>query len=158
MKIAPYLLNLFEIVTVGLPFCVFKILAGQLLVSHDSKVFFIVGSLLIALGIVDCIINLINFFSTIIQKKRFMTICTLSQFGRYIITLKQSSTPSERLEDFGSALDVLLSFVIVAAVIGTGSLLNLNSSELLYWNISVIFNVLGAGMIRVISAMDKLSQ
>ena len=43
----------------------------------------------------------------------------------------------------------MLSFTLVAAMIGLGLLMRLRPADLGIWNVSVVFNVLGAGLGRL---------
>ncbi len=132
--------SLAEVVTVGLPFCAFKLLTGLTLWPSLP----IVGAALIALGSCDVLLNLGNLLSLLLRGERKVAVCTFDA-----LALRTSARPP----DLGIALDVFVSFVIVAAVIGAGLLARFSSRELLLWNLSVILNVLGAGGGRLLSSL-----
>ncbi len=135
--------KLFDIVSIGIPFGVFKVTSGLY-----YKIDFILWW-----GVVDLLLNSINFLIYLFMKKKVLPSCSLSLIGS--IVGKQLQRSDEVTEDIGESLDVLFSFCIVAIVIGTGAISNYSESMLRYWNISVILNVLGAGSIRVFQSVRK---
>ena len=137
-------IQIFEVITVGLPFCLFKVLSGLYLAQYW----------LIGLGLIDTLINLANLFSLLVTKNRMMDACLFS----FIVRLfkKPLDETKWRWQQFGNSLDVLLSFSIVALMIGGGYLAKLSPSHLNTWNIAVILNVLGAGMSQVTNSIRNL--
>jgi hypothetical protein len=136
--------ELLEVLTIGLPFCVFKIVVGL----------FFNQSWLVILGLIDVVINCTNFFSLIIFKRRFLDPCL---FGVLVHLLKRPK--KERVHqwmDFGNSLDVVVSFSLVAFMIGGAYLKELPSTYLHWWNIAVILNVFGAGSSRLGSSIKNL--
>jgi len=133
-----------EIITIGLPFCVFKIVTG--LFFHQYW--------LIGLGIIDVIINLVNLLFFFFKRKRIFHACFLSFL---VCFLKR---PDENLkahwQELGDSMDVLLSFTLVAYVIGGGYIKALPPVHLSVWNLSVILNVFGAGYSRVTHSIKNL--
>jgi hypothetical protein len=131
------IINFLELLTIGLPFCAFKIVSGLFLNQFW----------LTALGIIDLGINLTNLVSLSILNRRVFDACLLSFLTRLL------KKPSQRLkakwQDLGNSIDVLLSFSIVAYIIGGGFIKDLPPSYLMIWNISVILNVFGAGFGRL---------
>lgn len=134
----------FEIFTVGLPFCAFKLIAGIALSQYW----------LTAWGIIDTFINLGNFFSLAISRKRFTDVCLLSLAFRLV--RRPDSAQLTRWLDLGAATDMFLSFAIVAFMLGGGFLPGLPRLHLQVWNISVILNVLGAGSVRLSQSLSGL--
>lgn len=127
-----------EVITVGFPFCGFKILSGLVAQAHPNTTIQVLGLVMLGLGIFDLMINLINFLGLMIWRRRLLEACTFS------LLLKKFFTNS----DLGNSLDVLLSFVLVALMIAFGKLAELSAQQLFIWNLCVIFNVLGAGLNR----------
>lgn len=138
--------TLFDILTIGFPFCVFKITAGL----HFNQWW------LVALGGIDLIINLFNFISMITIKKKLFNTCLLSFLCYRFI----SSAPADKnnWQELGESLDVALAFIIVAYVIGSGEIVLFDSSLVVYWNWAVVLNVLGAGSARLISSIQKIKR
>jgi hypothetical protein len=150
-------MDLMEVTTVGLPFCAFKVLAGLTLhkaaLSAAGKG---AGLFLVALGVGDLVINGLNFLSLAILRRRILPACV---FSLATSPLHASTRhPEWRWADFGNSLDVLVSFSLVAIMIGGGGLQSLSSKGMLVWNLSVIFNVMGAGLTRVKQSLKNFSQ
>lgn len=134
---------LFDIITIGYPFCAFKIIAG---LHYDIK-----G--LIALGVIDIIFNSINLV-VLLSKKKKVDSCLLSFITRKVF--KTNDIHKSKWQDLGEAFDVALSFVIVAIVIGSGDIANVDSAYIAYWNWAVVLNVLGAGSARVYASLKTI--
>jgi hypothetical protein len=138
--------EILEVLTIGFPFCVFKIVAG-LFLGHIW---------LVILGAIDVLINLTNLFSVIIFKRRLLDPCF---FGVLVHLLKRPK--EERIKkwmDLGNSLDVVVSFSLVALMIAGGSLRELPAEHLHWWNLSVILNVFGAGSSRLGSSIKSLKE
>lgn len=135
-----------ESLTVGLPFCAFKIITGH----------FYSQQWLIILGIFDIVINVLNVITLLIFKKRYLYACTFSNLVKLIKRPREER--KIKWEDFGNSLDMALSFILVALMIAKGNLSELPSTQLAIWNLSVVFNVLGAGLGRVANSIIGLAQ
>ena len=127
----------FEILTVGLPFCAFKILAGLGLAQ----------AWLVFWGALDLIINAANLLALLTRRHRATDACLLSLVVRSLKSPTRQETA--RWQELGNSVDVLLSFAIVALMLGAGFLKFLSPAQLAAWNVSVILNVLGAGSTRL---------
>ena len=137
---------LFEIITVGLPFCAFKIIAGLGLNQNWLTVW----------GALDLAINSINMLSLLLVRKRLLDACLLSLAIR---AAKHPKGEAKSLwQDLGNSVDVLLSFALVAFMLGGGFLPTLAPLHLQVWNASVILNVLGAGSSRLSQSIEGLKQ
>lgn len=133
--------ELLEVLTVGLPFCAFKLLFGSVLLSRVP----VLGVLFIALGAADVVVNVVNVVGLLVRRRRFLEACTLSFITRI---LRRRSRAAWTWAELGTAVDVLLSMGIVAAMIALGFIARLSPPLLACWNAAVIFNVLGAGVAR----------
>ena len=131
------IMNFLEIMTIGLPFCAFKIVTGL----------FLNQPWLTALGVIDLGINLTNSVSLLFLKRRVFDACLLSFLTRLLKKPTQLAKP--KWQDLGNSMDVLLSFSLVAYMIGGGFIKDLPMDYLSIWNISVILNVFGAGFSRL---------
>lgn len=143
-------MQLLEVVTVGLPFCGFKILAGLSLGGPLR----LLGLALAALGAVDAAINGINLAGLLFSGRRPLAACTLSIAAS---ALRGERGPAEKWRDLGDSLDVLLAFALVAAMIGFGRLSLLPPGRLAAWNLCVILNVIGAGLGRFGASLRGLA-
>ena len=133
-----------EILTIGLPFCAFKIICGL----HLSL------PVLTLLGGIDLLMNLTNLMTLLFLKRTLLDACFISLIVRAFKqpAIEQKST----WQDLGNSLDVLLSFSLVAYIIGSGVIKNFSQSFTQIWNISVILNVLGAGSSRMANSIKNL--
>ncbi len=133
-----------ELISVGLPFCVFKIVTGLYLNQYW----------LTALGVLDLVINITNVISLSTVKRRVLDACTFSYIVRLI--KKPSIDVKHKWQDLGNAIDVLLSFTLVAYMIGWGGIVHVPEPQLTIWNVSVVFNVFGAGYGRLTGSIKEL--
>lgn len=144
-------MELFEVLTVGLPFCGFKILTGFSLAA--SAPLQTLGTALVVLGVFDGAINSVNLFGLIASGRRPIAACSLALATR---PWSRPSGSRRKWADLGNSLDVLLSFALVALMIGYGRLASLPSGQLAVWNACVILNVLGAGLGRFSDSLRDL--
>lgn len=135
---------IFEILTVGLPFCAFKIIAGLGLRQLWLTIW----------GLCDLTINTINLLALIIRRRRLFDACLLSFVVRLV--KKPERDVRSYWQDLGNAIDVGFSFAIVAFMLGGGFLPSLEALQLRIWNISVILNVLGAGSFRLSASISSI--
>lgn len=135
------LLHLLEIATVGLPFCVFKLLTGSLLAGNSGSR--AAGVALIALGAVDLVCNVANFSLTLAGHESPVAVCLAQN-----ITMRlRPGVPSwQRL---GLSIDAMFSFALVATMVGFRLLRRLPGHGQAVWSLCVVLNVLGAGIGRL---------
>lgn len=148
-------MDLLEVLTVGLPFCGFKILTGLSLTAASASPLKLLGVLLIGLGVLDGIVNAVNLAGLLVNGRRPIAACSLA------LATRPFRTPSSSLSkwhDLGNSLDVLLAFVLVALMIGFGRLRLMPPDRLMAWNICVILNVLGAGLGRFGDSVRSLAR
>ena len=142
-----------EVLSVGLPFCVFKIAAGAALRCGDWRA---AGTALIALGAVDLLFNGANLAGLVLIRRRVLDACLFSFVAR---SFQASARKSRRtLQDLGNSLDVLISFSLVAYMVGAGRFRILTPRLLTFWNAAVVCNVLGAGLARFTESVRNLSE
>lgn len=134
-----------EALTVGLPFCAFKTIAGAALWAGGPAAR-VLGATLLGLAALDGLINGLNVVAVLARGRRWLPVCTLQ-------ALAIRMRPSHRSAELGTALDLMLSFGLVAAMLGLGGLAHLPATHLQIWNLSVILNVLGAGALRFAHAV-----
>ncbi len=132
-------------VTVGLPFCVFKFFTG--LVAIQTPWLADAGYLLVGVAVVDLAFNLLNLVSLFVKQRRVTEVCLAD-----VVFRRLGAT-----NDLGIAVDVFLSFALVAIAIGTGMMTRLPAWGVPIWSVAVVFNVLGAGVGRLFSALSRRS-
>ena len=130
-----------EIVTVGLPFCAFKLVTGTIALPTALAP---LGYALLALGTIDLLLNLSNLVTLVAAHRRLTGACLVE------IVLRDR-------HDLALALDVFLSFSLVAAVVGFGLIASIPAWAMPIWSCAVVLNVLGAGIGRLFSAVRRVS-
>jgi hypothetical protein len=147
--------DILEVVTIGFPFCAFKVVVGLLLVREGAGFAEVAGALLIGLGALDALFNVVNLASLLGVRRRVVSACTFSALTRRLTLFRAS--PSDHMEDLGNSIDVLLSFSLVAAMVGLGKIAALPAEQLRAWNGAVVLNVLGAGLGRVGASLRRIA-
>ena len=141
--------------TIGFPFIGYKLLASLLLKSAGGQgggitVTEILAAFFLVLAVTDLAFNLVNLMALVFVGQRLGPVCFLSWVCRH--------TPlKKRYNDIGEALDTMLSFSIVAIVVGVNLFPNLIAMSpadgpkvyFILWNTCTVANVLGAGIARL---------
>ena len=140
--------RLLEIVTVGFPFGAFKILTGMVVASFAHCT--VPGWALVGLGGVDLLLNLIALLFEIVGRVSPLPYCV----SEWALVRLGSGRRSWR--QLGLSLDAMLAFTLVAAMIGLGWLARLPGEAMGVWSLSVVFNVLGAGLGRLAESVLDL--
>ncbi len=136
--------------TIGFPFIGYKFLAAVLIFSmFEAPAMRALGSIFLVLATADLAFNAINLLALVFLGRRTVPVCLLSWLiGR---------TPFQRrFSDLGEALDVMLSFSIVACVVGINlfpELLAVSKACFYLWNACTVANVLGAGIARLTASL-----
>lgn len=144
---------LLEVVTVGLPFCVFKLLTGLWLLDGGPAVRFL-GFALFALGALDLVINTVNLVSLALLRRRALEPCL---FAMLASALRPRRDPVWTWQDLGNSLDVLLAMSIVAYMIAVQAGASFPEGRRHLWNACVILDVMGAGLSRFGGSLRRLS-
>ena len=100
----------------------------------------------LALGAIDFALNVANLASLLLLRRRIAPVCLSQWLVDRVITTKR---------EVGVAIDVLISFVLVAVVVGFGLFGGLSPWTLRCWNIAVVLNVLGAGIGQLLTALRR---
>lgn len=132
-----------EILTTGLPFCVFKLLTALVLWRAFGWTW--VAAPLAALGALDALLNVANLAALATARRRVVGVCTAE------LVVRRAGGRSE----VGLAIDVCLSFALVALVVGAGWIARLPTEGVTAWNAAVVLNVLGAGVGRLAAALKE---
>lgn len=138
--------------TIGFPFIGYKFAAAMLLfTASESPLMRALGCAFLALAIADFAFNTINLAALTFLGHRVVPVCLLS----WLIGL---SPLRHRFSDLGEALDVMLSFGIVALVVGINlfpALLAISPVCFYVWNACTVTNVLGAGIARLSTSLSS---
>ncbi len=108
------------------------------------------GWALVGLGFLDLLLNLNNLVTLVVLHRRTLSVCTLA--------LVTDRFLRSGWDELGVATDVLLSFSLVALMVGGGFLPALGITGLWFWNLCVVLNVMGAGISRMASALRGLRE
>ena len=95
----------------------------------------------------DIYLNLANAGSLLLRARPRRLICVLHGL------LVAGRDAESRWGELGLALDMMLAFTLVAAMLGLGQLPLLPSPWGPLWNLAVVLNVLGAGGLRLTKAL-----
>ena len=133
-----------SILTIGFPFVGYKILAGVVIsrLFEGSSLAETAAVLFIVWGLIDLFLNAINLHAVCCRGKLRCPVCLLS-----IVSKKHPALSKYR--DSGEALDIMLSFTIVAFVVWQNLFTLMNAAQVKLWNICTVVNVLGAGIARL---------
>lgn len=148
-------MEILEIITIGWPYCGFKILAGLWALSLGTPCPFVLGALLLALGAVDLVINTANLVSLFVTQKRMSAVCLFCVLSSRIGA--RWNFPERALLEVGESLDTMTAFVLVAGGVGFGLIGQLPPQQRSIWGACTVLNVMGAGLARLGRSLRKLS-
>lgn len=124
--------RLWDAALTGVPFGIFKVAFGVWLADHVGHA---AGAVVVVWGLLDIALNL-----AAVAVPR-VSYCLLSNAGRWF-----------GREDLLLAIDTLLSFGIVACMVGSGLVRELPDALRRAYDLAVVLNVLAAGLERVWNA------
>ena len=132
----------FQALTIGVPFCVFKLLFGMLCVrigieqlSFSLESF---GWLVIAWAFVDLLMNLARVVFHLARRASPIEYCTLAQAGQLI------KRPGLFL-----AVDTFISFSIICLVLWTGWIARLSREESYIWYAATTLNLISISIVNI---------
>lgn len=132
----PYKSPTFSSLTIGIPFCTFKLLFGMLFLRNHIK---ILGWIIIIWAIIDFILNSIRIASELVHRKPIMECCLLAQIGEVIF---------KKMSLF-LAVDNLLSFGIICFVLWSGWVKELRPWEAYTWYAATTVNLLSLAVVNI---------
>lgn len=140
---------LFLSLTIGVPFCLYKILFGILFIRASlmyHQTFFIYpGIILIIWSGLDMIFNLARVGFDLIGQPDRIEFCSLAQIGR----LLHSST-------IFLALDTLITFTIICTALWSGWIANLNYIESILWSFATTLNLISLSLVSLWTEIRRL--
>lgn len=152
--IRQHLFLILSILTIGFPFVGYKILAGIIINNlYSGIIAYVIAAVFIVWGFIDFFLNTISFHAVCWRGNTQYPVCLLSIVARKHHVLS-------KWKDAGEALDIMLSFCIVAMVVGYALFPYLDGSQVKIWNVCTVINVLGAGIARLGATItdNKLSE
>lgn len=136
----------FQALTIGVPFCVFKLLFGLLaLRAGELSVYLCVSAwLFMAWALADLIMNLVCAFCNLTGRVSPVEYCTIAQAGRFL------KRPRLFL-----AIDTLFSFSIICFVLWSGWITLLNRQESYFWYAATTLNLISVSVVNIWIELHK---
>jgi hypothetical protein len=135
---SPFFLGL----TIGIPFCIFKLLFGVIALRSgiaESDFFLtLFGQIIILWAGIDILMNTGSILLNIIHKKDFFEYCTIAQIGRIF------EMPAVFL-----ALDTLLSFSIICFMLWSGWIIRFTAFESYLWYFATTLNLISLSLVSL---------
>jgi hypothetical protein len=142
--IRPFFLSL----TVGIPFCIYKLLFGISAVRTGAAtgVFMtILGWSVIAWAGLDLVMNTGRVFLDLLHKPSYFEYCTIAQAGRIF------HMPMVFL-----SLDTLVSFLIICFMLWSGWITRLTPAESVLWYVATTLNLISISLVSLYHEIRKV--
>ncbi len=129
----------FQALTIGLPFCVFKMLFGLLIIRTGTEnIQVLLGWLVILWASVDLLMNLTRVVLHFAGQISPIEYCIIAQVGRLF-----------RRPRFFLAIDTFLSFSIISFALWSGWIKLLGSFESYLWYAATTLNLMGVSVVNL---------
>lgn len=138
-----------QALTIGLPFCIFKLLFGMLAMRTNaaSATLSTFGWLVIAWALADLLMNLARIFFHISGRTAPIEYCTIAQTGRLF------KRPGLFL-----AIDTLVTFSIICFVLWSGWIVRLSMHESYLWYAATTLNLMGISIVNIWIEMKSIDE
>lgn len=135
-----FLTPTFQALTIGVPFCIFKLLFGLLSMRTDasSASLFALGWLVISWSFADLLMNLARIFFDLVGRESSIEYCTIAQAGRLF----------NRARLF-LAIDTLVTFSIICFVLWSGWIVRLSLQESYLWYAATTLNLISISVVNI---------
>ncbi len=133
--------------TVGIPFCVFKILFGLSAwraAGGSGELLGIFGMLVAVWAIADLLMNAGRSILDLLNRPASFEYCTIAQLGQSF------GRPSIFL-----AIDTLLSFAIICAMLWTGWIATLGTAESYLWYAATTLNLISLSVVSLYNEIHR---
>jgi len=128
----------FQALTIGVPFCIFKLLFGLLIMRAGNDPLSILGWLVVTWASADLLLNLARAFFPLTGRSSPVEYCTIAQLGR------RFNRPRLFL-----ALDTFLAFSIICLALWSGWIRYLTSFESYLWYAATTLNLLSLSLVNI---------
>jgi cation transport ATPase len=130
----------FQALTIGVPFCMFKLIFGLLALraGASSVILSVFAWLVIAWALTDLIMNLARVYFHLSGREAPIEYCTIAQAGRLF------KRPGLFL-----AIDTLLSFSIICFVLWSGWITQLSRQEAYFWYAATTLNLISVSVVNI---------
>jgi len=137
-----FLTPTFQVLTIGVPFCIFKMLFGLLALrigmQQASASLIYLGWLVMAWALADLSMNLARVFFHIAGRAAPIEYCTIAQAGRLF------KRPRLFL-----AIDTMVSFSIICLVLWSGWIVRLSQEESYFWYAATTLNLISISVVNI---------
>lgn len=138
--VRPFFLSL----TIGIPFCVFKAIFGLSAVRAGTPGIAAFGWLVIAWAGADLAMNVGRSLHDLAGRRAPFEYCTIAQLGRWL------GRPTVFL-----AIDTLLSFAIICAMLWSGWIARLSQGEAYLWYGATTLNLISLSIVSLYNELRK---
>lgn len=136
-------------ITVGVPFCIYKILFGILAIRVGGRSQEVLltsfGVMVILWASADLFLNIIRALYDVAGKISFSEFCTLAQLGR----ICKASTVF-------LALDTLLTFIIICFILWSGWVMHFIGYESYLWYFATTLNLISLSLVGLWTELIRL--
>jgi len=138
----------FQALTIGVPFCIFKLIFGLLALcaGASSVILSVFAWLVIAWALTDLIMNLARVYFHLSGREAPIEYCTIAQAGRLF------KSPGLFL-----AIDTLLSFSIICFVLWSGWITQLSRQEAYFWYAATTLNLISISVVNIWIELRRVS-
>ncbi len=137
-----FLAPTFQALTVGVPFCIFKLLFGLLALrvaaEQMSATLAVFGWLIVAWAATDLLMNMARIFFHLSGRASPIEYCIIAQAGRFF------GRPRLFL-----AIDTLISFSIICVVLWSGWIVRLYRVESYLWYAATTLNLISISVVSI---------
>jgi hypothetical protein len=128
----------FQALTIGVPFCIFKLLFGLLIMRAGNEPLSMLAWLVVAWASADLLLNLARAFFHLTGQSSPVEYCTIAQLGR------RFNRPRLFL-----ALDTFLAFSIICLALWSGWIRYLTSLESYLWYAATTLNLISLSLVNI---------
>jgi hypothetical protein len=128
----------FQALTIGVPFCIFKLLFGLQVMRTGNGTLYTLGWVVVAWASADLLMNLARAFFHLSGRDFPVEYCTIAQLGRHF------KRPRLFL-----ALDTFLAFSIICIALWSGWIRYLTSFESYLWYAATTLNLISLSLVNI---------
>jgi hypothetical protein len=138
--VRPFFLSL----TIGIPFCIFKLLFGVTAFRTGTPGFVILGAIVVVWACLDLLMNTCRSAFDLAGRPAPCEYCTIAQIGKLV------HRPLVFL-----AVDTLLSFLIICSMLWSGWITHLSSLESFLWYGATTLNLISLSLVSIYNEIRK---
>jgi len=138
--VRPFFLSL----TIGIPFCIFKLLFGVTAFRTGTPGFVILGAVVVVWACLDLLMNTCRSAFDLAGRPAPFEYCTIAQIGRLV------HRPLAFL-----AVDTLLSFLIICSMLWSGWITHLSIPESFLWYGATTLNLISLSLVSIYNEIRK---